>query len=255
MVSHSQIQVFAECRRKWLYRYVVRSKLGAPSPAMELGSKVHLLLADFYAGIDWRERVLGDASLVQAGAILAKYEEFWEEDEYESPLAIEVELEVELGGVDVVGIADLVFESGGAVTVVDHKTTGSNLSRWRTQSSIETYHQLLWYAGLWSRATGDRVERVEANLLSTRGEFERLSWTVSDRQIAREMDRRRGWILSILEVQGELVSGSERETSSDLLEFLAPMNRASSCRWCEYNPVCEASSPEKALQILETGVR
>ena len=176
-----------------------------------------------------------------------------------NPVAVETEVATTVGellntddSTKVVGIADLVVPAPSGVTIVDHKTTGNTIKRWTSYKSQETKLQLLWYAGLWTHVTGQPVWSIEANVLTTKGQYERIKWVATENMIRREWERRLGWISRITDTHNLLTSNTDI-TWPPYLDNTVPMNLGQACRWCDYSPVCQATTPEQALHILQIG--
>ena len=85
MVSHSEIVTYAQCERKWLYRYLLRIDMGTPSPPLQLGNRVHTLLAAHYGGVDWQGMVLENPEMLQAASMVTEYIRHWEGRDYREP--------------------------------------------------------------------------------------------------------------------------------------------------------------------------
>jgi PD-(D/E)XK nuclease superfamily len=186
-VSASRLNCWQSCRLKFYFRYVVRIK-HSKSPAMYVGSLVHLLLQQWNVArwrkkpvLDWKpqfdkdwvneqdkEPVLWEegeeqASKTEAWSLLETY---WRETPIkpdEMPEAVEVGVEADLkhhGLPKLIGVLDLVRQGR---RIVDFKTTGQTPNTEKAGHLNET--QLSCYSVLYRECTGTREAGVELHSL------------------------------------------------------------------------------------------
>jgi CRISPR/Cas system-associated exonuclease Cas4 (RecB family) len=118
-VSATQVKMFDRCNRKWWWRYV-QKMAQPPTPAMTLGTAVHLHVEEFLTGV---AEIPEDSLAKAAEPILEKT--------LSDDILVEhkISMPVDNTGIKFIGQADIIDLGGDIPRVIDIKTT-SSISRW-----------------------------------------------------------------------------------------------------------------------------
>ena len=192
--SASALNTYAECHRKWYYRYACAAVEDVPSSASTYGTAFHAALEDFHG--EFPEPRAGDEAAMRtklAGYVNWAFERFRAQfasavefelqkrralrtaDRYvdwllaeamRAPFTVigrEIPVSLELGGFDFVGFIDRLDrdERTGAVSIFDYKTgsIATSAAEYRDEVRRFSDFQLPFY--YWARtAEGDRVYRL-----------------------------------------------------------------------------------------------
>jgi RecB family exonuclease len=192
--SASALNAYAECARKWYYRYVCASVEDVPSSASTYGTAFHAALEDFHgefpepnacddaamrtkiAGyVNWaferfhaqfESAVEFELQKRRALRTAARYVDWLLAEAARAPFTVigrEIPVSLELGGFDFVGFIDRLDrdERTGAVSIFDYKTGSIATSAAEYREDVRRFSdfQLPFY--YWARtAAGDRVYRL-----------------------------------------------------------------------------------------------
>jgi RecB family exonuclease len=274
--SASSLNTYAECSRKWYYRYVCAAVEDVPSSASTYGTAFHAALEDFHG--EFPEPNAGDEVAMRAkitGYINWAFERFHEQFgsavEFElqkrralrtagryidwliaeaarAPFRVigrEIPVSLELGGFDFVGFIDRLDrdESTGAVSIFDYKTGSIATSAAEYREDVRRFSdfQLPFY--YWARtAAGDRVSRLaliplkDALLDVVPISLEVV--TVSGPNGKRN-DSPSGTIaIADLERARDRMIEICRELSSGSLERFPVTTDSNACTYCAYRDAC-----------------
>ena len=123
-----KLLTFISCPRKYAYRYVLNLRLPFDKTALSLGTAVHAGLEAHYLGRDWHLALkhLGQNPeftyvIDKASKILANYFLKYKGEKLHV-LSVEREYGITVEGLLFTRRFDLVYEAGGFLYVVDHKT-------------------------------------------------------------------------------------------------------------------------------------
>jgi RecB family exonuclease len=274
--SASSLNTYAECPRKWYYRYVCAAVEDVPSSASTYGTAFHAALEDFHG--EFPEPNARDEVAMRAkinGYINWAFERFHEQFgsalEFElqkrralrtagryidwliaeaarAPFTVigrEIPVSLELGGFDFVGFIDRLDrdERTGAVSIFDYKTGSIATSAAEYREDVRRFldFQLPFY--YWARtAAGDRVYRLsliplkDALLDVVPISLEVV--TVSGPNGKRN-DAPSGTIaIADLERARDRMIEICRELSSGLLERFPVTTDPDACTYCAYRDAC-----------------
>lgn len=265
--SASALNTYAECRRKWFYRYACGAIEDRGSAASAYGSAFHLALEDFHAEyprpvsadeaamrrrirecVTWafeshrngfETRVELELQTRRAQRTAQRYVDWLLAQEKEAPFEVlgrEVPAELELDGRPFVGYIDRLDrdERSGGVAVIDYKTGNISATPKEYVEKIRTFRdfQLPFY--YWARtAAGDRVTRLvliplKDALLDVRPVALQVGGNVSVGELERSRAR-------MIELSAELASGETRR-------FETTQN-AAACTYCAYALACASKPP------------
>jgi RecB family exonuclease len=271
--SASALNTYAECRRKWFYRYACGAIEDRGSAASAYGSAFHLALEDFHAEyprpvsadeaamrrrirecVTWafeshrngfETRVELELQTRRAQRTAQRYVDWLLAQEKEAPFEVlgrEVPAELELEGRPFVGYIDRLDrdERSGGVAVIDYKTGNISATPSEYVEKIRTFRdfQLPFY--YWARtAAGDRVTRLvliplKDALLDVRPVALQVGGNVSVGELERSRAR-------MIELSAQLSSGETRrfETTQD----------AAACTYCAYALACASKPPSEAQRF------
>jgi RecB family exonuclease len=192
--SASALNTYAECARKWYYRYVCSAVEDRPSSASTYGTAFHAALEDFHGEFpkpsaqlesQMRERIQRyvmsafarfrgefgtsvEAELQERRArrTAQRYLDWLLAEARRSPFTVigrELSADLELDGYDFVGFIDRIDrdDATGAVSIFDYKTGSIAASADEYREKVRAFRdfQLPFY--YWTRtAAGDRVTRL-----------------------------------------------------------------------------------------------
>ena len=192
--SASALNAYAECARKWYYRYVCAAVEDAPSSASTYGTAFHAALEDFHgtypqpraadedamrahirenvrwnferfrAQFDWR--VEFELQMRRAQRTAQRYVDWTLAEAARAPFTVigrEIPVSLDLEGFDFVGFIDRLDRDDrtGSVSIFDYKTgsIATSASEYRDEVRRFLDFQLPFY--YWARtAEGDRVARL-----------------------------------------------------------------------------------------------
>jgi RecB family exonuclease len=274
--SASSLNAYAECARKWFYRYACAAIEDRGSSASAYGTAFHLALEDFHGEFprpaardepEMRRRVEeyvtwafernrdGFETLVEfelqrrrAQRTAQRYIDWLLAQERRAPFEVigrEVAVNLDLGGHAFVGFIDRLDrdERSGGIGVVDYKTGSIATSASEYRDKIRTFRdfQLPFY--YWARtAEGDRVTRLalvplKDALLDVRPiVLEVVPGPVSE---TRRNDAPFGTIaLSDLErARARMIALSDELASGSVTQFDVTRD-PSACTYCAYATAC-----------------
>jgi RecB family exonuclease len=271
--SASALNTYAECRRKWFYRYACGAIEDRGSAASAYGSAFHLALEDFHSEyprpvradeaamrqrirecITWafeahrngfETRVELELQTRRAQRTAQRYVDWLLVQEREAPFEVigrEVAAELELDGRPFVGYIDRLDrdERSGGVAVIDYKTGNISATPAEYVEKIHGFRdfQLPFY--YWARTSaGDRVTRLvliplKDALLDVRPVALQVGGNISVAELERSRAR-------MIELSAQLASGETRrfETAQD----------ASACTYCAYALACASKPPSEARRF------
>jgi CRISPR/Cas system-associated exonuclease Cas4 (RecB family) len=274
--SASALNAYAECERKWYYRYVCAAVEDKGSSAATYGTAFHLALEDFHAVYprpraederEMRERIVEDVKwafernrdgfdtaiefelqLRRAWRTAQRYVDWLLAQERRAPFEVigrEVPANIELGGHAFVGFIDRLDrdERNGGVAVVDYKTGNIAASAAEYREKIRTFRdfQLPFY--YWARTeAGDRVSRLallplKDALLDVRPV--ELEVTIGRDDAKTRKDSATGTI-SVGELErarARMIDVCDRLTSGEIERF-AVATDPGACVYCAYAAAC-----------------
>jgi RecB family exonuclease len=271
--SASALNAYAECRRKWFYRYACGAIEDRGSAASAYGSAFHLALEDFHGEyprparadeaamrrrirecVTWAFEshrngfdtpVEFELQTRRAQRTAQRYVDWLLVQEKEAPFEVlgrEVPAELELDGRPFVGYIDRLDrdERSGGVAVIDYKTGNISATPGEYVEKIRSYRdfQLPFY--YWARtAAGDRVTRlILIPLKDALLDVHPVALQVGRNVSVDELERSRA---RMIELSAELASG---ETSG-----FEPTQDASACTYCAYALACASKPPSEAQRF------
>jgi len=275
--SHSRIEMFRQCPRKYFYRHIARVKLPEEPESIEqfVGSRAH-------DALEWLYREVERGRLPSADALVAKFRHVWDEawhdaitspgddrppeaqrDEAErwlrdhharhAPFASARTLGLErritfpldeAGRVRMLGFIDrLAVAPDGTWQIHDYKTN----RKLPTQEDKDRDPQLAYYEIGVRRTWPGQVERVELVW-----HFLKFGVSITSRRTEAQLAEARGAALATIAD----AEGRERT------EAAFPTRESRLCAWCEFQPICPARKhlvrvaelPENRF-LAEPGVR
>ena len=267
--SASALNTYAECGRKWFFRYACAAVEDRGSAASAYGSAFHLALEDFHGEfprptasddaamrrrirecVTWafeRNRegfetpVEFELQVRRAQRTAQRYVDWLLAQEKEAPFEVlgrEVSAELDLEGRPFIGYIDRLDrdERTGGIGVVDYKTGSIATSPAEYAEKVRAFHdfQLPFY--YWARtAAGDRVTKLvliplRDALLDVRPIVLRVGANISINELERSRSR-------MIQLSDELASGETRH-------FNATADPAA-CTYCAYAVACTSKpAPE-----------
>jgi RecB family exonuclease len=275
--SASSLNAFAECERKWFYRYVCAAVEDRGSSASFYGIAFHAALEEFHgkhtrfdavdtAGLgsflDYcivtsfdRHRTRFDAPVEfelqkrRARRTAKRYLSWLLERAKRAPFEVvgcETSTDVELGGHRFIGFIDRLDrdDGTGAVTVVDYKTgaIAKSAGEYLDDVLAFTEFQLPFY--YWARtAAGDRVTRLSlVPLKDALLDVEPIELTVVRQRPPQHGRRRTGTTAAIAVEDLERARDRMIEIAGTLavptIEHYAVASDPDACRYCSYKDAC-----------------
>jgi CRISPR/Cas system-associated exonuclease Cas4 (RecB family) len=281
--SASALNAYAECERKWYYRYVCAAVEDKGSSAATYGTAFHLALEDFHAVYprpraederEMREAIVADVKwafernrdgfdtaiefelqLRRAQRTAQRYVDWLLAQERRAPFEVigrEVPANIELGGHAFVGFIDRLDrdERTGSVAVVDYKTGNIAASAAEYREKIRTFRdfQLPFY--YWARTeAGDRVSRLallplKDALLDVRPV--ELEVTIGRDDAKNRKDAATGTIsvADLERARARMIEVCDRLTSGEIERFPVTTDPGA-CVYCAYALAC-AGKPAPA---------
>lgn len=274
--SASALNAYAECERKWYYRYVCAAVEDKGSSAATYGTAFHLALEDFHAVYprpraeeerEMREAIVADVKwafernrdgfdtaiefelqLRRAQRTAQRYVDWLLAQERRAPFEVigrEVPANIELGGHAFVGFIDRLDrdERTGSVAVVDYKTGNIAASAAEYREKVRTFRdfQLPFY--YWARTeAGDRVSRLallplKDALLDVRPV--ELEVTIGRDDAKNRKDAATGTIsvADLERARSRMIEVCDRLTSGEIERFPVATDPAA-CVYCAYALAC-----------------
>jgi CRISPR/Cas system-associated exonuclease Cas4 (RecB family) len=274
--SASALNAYAECERKWYYRYVCAAVEDKGSSAATYGTAFHLALEDFHAVYprpraederEMREAIVADVKwafernrdgfdtaiefelqLRRAQRTAQRYVDWLLAQERRAPFEVigrEVPANIELGGHAFVGFIDRLDrdERTGSVAVVDYKTGNIAASAAEYREKIRTFRdfQLPFY--YWARTeAGDRVSRLallplKDALLDVRPV--ELEVTIGRDDAKNRKDAATGTIsvADLERARARMIEVCDRLTSGEIERFPVATDPGA-CVYCAYALAC-----------------
>ena len=260
--SASALNTYAECARKWYYRYVCTAVEDEPSSASTYGTAVHAALEDFHgefprprAGDEaaMRSRIVGYVNWAferfrepfdtdvefelqkrRAQRTAQRYVDWLLAEAARAPFTVigrEVPVDLDLEGFDFVGFIDRLDrdEQTGAVSIFDYKTGSIATSAQEYRDEVRRFadFQLPFY--YWARtAAGDRVARLALiPLKDALLDVVPISLEVGKTIAVSDLERARTRMIEIC-----------RDLSSGSLERFVVTTDPSACTYCAYRDAC-----------------
>ncbi|HEY6449687.1 MAG TPA: PD-(D/E)XK nuclease family protein [Candidatus Cybelea sp.] len=271
--SASALNTYAECRRKWFFKYACAAVEDPGSAASAYGSAFHLALEDFHAEFPRPKSTEGGAmrrrirecvmwafernrdgfgtsvefelQVRRAQRTARRYVDWLLAQEREAPFEVvgrEVAAELDLDGRAFVGYIDRLDrdERSGGTSVVDYKTgsIATSVSEYGEQVRRFRDFQLPFY--YWARtAAGDRVTRLvliplKDALLDVRPIVLHVGKSIA----LDDLERSRG---RMIDLSNELASGEIRRFS--------PTENAAACVYCAYATACGCKPPAQTQRF------
>jgi RecB family exonuclease len=268
--SASALNTFAECARKWFYKYACAAVEDRGSAASAYGSAFHLALEDFHGEfarptssdesrmrgrirecVTWafeRNRdgfdtaVEFELQVRRAQRTAQRYVDWLLAQEKEAPFEVlgrEVAAELDLDGRPFVGYIDRLDRDvrSGGIGVVDYKTGSIATSPAEYCQKVRRFQdfQLPFY--YWARtAAGDRVTRlVLIPLKDALLDVQPIVLNVGGNIGIDELERSRK---RMVELSGELASGEIRH--------FRPTLEPGPCAYCPYAQACASKPPPES---------
>lgn len=271
--SASALNAYAECARKWFYRYACSAIEDPGSSASAYGTAFHLALEDFHEEfprpraddeaamrrrirehVTWAfernrdgfaTRVEFELHVRRAQRTAQRYVEWLLAQEREAPFEVlgrEVAAEIDLDGFAFVGYIDRLDrdERSGAVGVVDYKTGSIATSVAEYADKVRRFgdFQLPFY--YWARrAAGDDVAKLvliplKDALLDVRPIVLEVGKTIALADLERSRKR-------MVELSALLASGETRR--------FEPAKNPAACTYCAYAVACAQKPPPQAQKF------
>ncbi len=285
--SASALNAYAECARKWFYRYACAAVEDPGSAASAYGTALHLALEDFHA--DFPRPAAGDEAPMRrrmrecvtwafernrdgfetavefelqvrrAQRTAQRYVDWLLVQEREAPFEVlgrEVAANLDLEGRAFVGFIDRLDrdERSGGIGVVDYKTGRIAMSAAEYCDKVRRFRdfQLPFY--YWARtAAGDRVTKlVLIPLRDALLDLRPIVLDVTDRAPAtsRNNGSARGSIgVDELErSRARMIELSDRLASGELRDF-EPATDPAACSFCNYAIACARRPPPEGRRF------
>jgi RecB family exonuclease len=274
--SASALNAYAECARKWYYRYVCAAVEDAPSSASTYGTAFHAALEDFHG--EFPEPTAREEAEMRAkitGYVNWAFERY--RDQFDAPVEFELQkrralrtaeryvdwllaeaarapftvigreipVNLDLDGFDFVGFIDRLDrdERTGAVSIFDYKTGSIATSAAEYRDEVRRFadFQLPFY--YWARsAAGDRVYRLALIPLKD-ALLDVVPISLEVVAVAPPNGKRSdapSGTIAIADLERARARMIEicRELSSGLLESFAVTTDPAACTYCAYRDAC-----------------
>jgi RecB family exonuclease len=283
--SASALNAYAECERKWYYRYVCAAVEDRGSSAATYGTAFHLALEDFHAVYarpsagderEMRRRIVDDVKwafernrdgfdtpiefqlqLRRAQRTAQRYVDWLLAAERRAPFEVigrEVAANIQLGGHAFVGFIDRLDrdERSGGVAVVDYKTGNIAASAAEYREKVRTFRdfQLPFY--YWARTeAGDRVSRLallplKDALLDVRPIELEVVIGRDDTKTRRDAATGTISVADLERARTRMIEVCDRLTSGEMERF-AVATDPDACTYCAYAFACagKPAAPEQ----------
>jgi RecB family exonuclease len=274
--SASALNAYAECARKWYYRYVCAAVEDQPSSASVYGTAVHAALEDFHGEFPqpsahdegaMRARIVGyvnwaferfrdqfdtavEFELQRRRALRTaeRYIDWLLAEAARAPFTVigrEIPIGLDLDGFDFVGFIDRLDRDDrtGEVSIFDYKTGSIATSAAEYREEVRRFQdfQLPFY--YWARtAAGDRVSRLALIPLKD-ALLDVVPISLEVVQVAGPEGKRNGaasGTIAVAELERARARMVEicRELSSGSLEHFAVTTDPDACTYCAYRNAC-----------------
>jgi RecB family exonuclease len=274
--SASALNAYAECARKWYYRYVCAAVEDAPSSASVYGTAVHAALEDFHGEfpqpnahdeaamrarivvyVNWafeRFRDQIDTAVEfelqrrRAQRTAQRYVDWLLAEAARGPFTVigrEIPINLELEGFDFVGFIDRLDRDDrtGAVSIFDYKTGSIATSAAEYRDEVRRFQdfQLPFY--YWARtAAGDRVARLALIPLKD-ALLDVVPISLEVVQTPAPEGKRNGaasGTIAVSDLERARMRMIEicRELSSGALQHFAVTTDPDACTYCAYRDAC-----------------
>ena len=282
--SASSLNLYADCPRKWYFRYLCRAVEDKPTSASAYGTAFHAALEAFHkvypsiAGVTARElemRLEGEINTAfethrahfssevefrlnrrRAQRTAKKYLAWLQERARKEPFEVigtEIKADIELDGLEFRGYIDRVDrdERSGRVTVFDYKTgsIAESAAEYRRAINNDSEFQLSYY--YWAQTmAGETVRSIalvplrEAHLDVAPIELE----IVPSGPPVKNDSATRG-VIPVIELERARTAMVElgRMLASGTIEHFPPTDDPSSCRYCVYAPSCREKPTDDTM--------
>ncbi len=274
--SASALNAYAECARKWYYRYICAAVEDTPSSASVYGTAVHAALEDFHGEfpqpsardeVAMRTRIVGyinwaferfrdqfetavEFELQRRRALRTaeRYVDWLLAEAARAPFTVigrEIPINLDLDGFDFVGFIDRLDRDDrtGAVSIFDYKTGSIATSAAEYRQEVRRFadFQLPFY--YWARtAAGDHVSRLALIPLKD-ALLDVVPISLEVVQVASPEAKRNGaasGTIAVADLERARTRMVEicRELSSGSLERFAVTNDPDACTYCAYRDAC-----------------
>lgn len=274
--SASALNTYAECARKWYYRYVCSAVEDEPSSASVYGTAVHAALEDFHGEFpqpnahdeaQMRARIVSNVNWAferfrdqfetavefelqrrRALRTAERYVDWLLAEAARAPFTVigrEIPINLELEGFDFVGFIDRLDrdDSTGTVSIFDYKTGSIATSAAEYRDEVRRFQdfQLPFY--YWARtAAGDRVSRLALIPLKD-ALLDVVPISLEVVQVARPEGKRNGaasGTIAVADLERARARMIEicRELSSGSLEHFPVTTDPDACTYCAYREAC-----------------
>lgn len=266
--SASALNAYAECPRKWFYRYACSAVEDPGSSASAYGTAFHLALEDFHGEFPrpssrdepaMRERIADYVTWAfeqnrdgfetriefelqrrRAQRTAQRYVDWLIAQERKAPFTVigrEVPANLELNGHAFIGFIDRIDrdERTGGIAVVDYKTGNIATSAAEYREKVRKFadFQLPFY--YWARtAAGDRVTRLALVPLKDALIDVRPVVLEVDASTVTDLDRARA---RMIEICDDLTSGE--------IERFEVATDPAACTYCAYATACSRKPPQQ----------
>jgi RecB family exonuclease len=284
--SASALNTYAECQRKWFYKYACAAIEDPGSSASAYGTAFHLALEDFHGEfprparrdeaamrarirecITWafeRTRegfptpVEFKLQVRRAQRTAQRYVDWLLEQATQAPFEVlgrEVAIELDLEGRPFVGYIDRLDrdERSGGVAVVDYKTGGIARTAVEYCDKVRRFREFQLPFYYWAQtAAGDRVTKLvliplKEALLDVRPIVLDVADTAAP---ARENGGSHGTIrIEELKRSRDRMSQLSDDLSSGKVQHFEPTNDPSACGYCSYATACVHRPPAEGRRF------
>lgn len=274
--SASALNAYADCARKWYYRYVCAAVEDAPSSASVYGTAVHAALEDFHG--EFPQPSAHDEAAMRARIVVyvnwaferfrdqfetavefelqrrralrtaARYVDWLLAEAARAPFTVigrEIPINLELEGFDFVGFIDRLDrdDRSGTVSIFDYKTGSIATSAAEYRDEVRRFQdfQLPFY--YWARtAAGDRVARLALIPLKD-ALLDVVPISLEVVAVAAPENKRNGAASGTIAVADLERARSRmiqicRELSSGSLQHFAVTTDPNACTYCAYRDAC-----------------
>jgi RecB family exonuclease len=285
--SASALNAYAECARKWFYRYACAAVEDPGSAASAYGSALHLALEDFHADfprpaardeVPMRRRIREcvtwafernrdgfetavefELQVRRAQRTAQRYVDWLLVQEREAPFEVlgrEVAANLDLEGRAFVGFIDRLDrdDRSGGIGVVDYKTGSIAMSAAEYSDKVRRFRDFQLPLYYWARtAAGDRVTKlVLIPLRDALLDVRPIVLDVADRTSAssRNKGSARGSIgVDELErSRAKMIELSDRLSSGEIRDFEVATDPAA-CTFCNYATACARRPPPEGRRF------
>ena len=282
--SASSLNLYAECPRKWYFRYLCRAVEDKPTSASAYGTAFHAALEAFHkvypsiAGIAPRElelRLEGEINTafethrihfssevefrlnrLRAQRTAKKYLAWLQERARKEPFEVigcEIKADIELDGVEFRGYIDRVDrdERSGRVTVFDYKTgsIAESAAEYRRAINDDSEFQLSYY--YWAQTlAGETVRSIAlVPLREAHVEVAPIELEIVPSGPPVKNDSATRGVIPVIELERARTKMVElgRMLASGTIEHFPATDDPSSCRYCVYAPSCREKPTDDTM--------